>query len=67
MQVSISSQCASALDNLAGFYFKHYVAAEEGPSSAGQVPPQNGYNTFPSFLFPLFLKDWQRIQSLLIA
>ena len=36
-QVSISSQCASALDNLAGFYFKHFVAAEDGPSTAGQV------------------------------
>ena len=35
--MSISSQCASALDNLAGFYFKHFVAAEDGPSPAGQV------------------------------
>ena len=37
MQVGISSQCASALDNLAGFYFKQYVANEDGPSAAGRV------------------------------
>ena len=37
LEVTISSQCASAVDNLAGFYFKHVVAAEELPTEAAQV------------------------------
>ena len=35
LDVSISSQCAAAVDNLAGFYFKG--CAEEAPSPAAQV------------------------------
>ena len=37
LEVTISSQCASAVDNLAGFYFKQVVAAEESPTPAAQV------------------------------
>lgn len=37
LEVVVSSQCASAVDNLAGYYFKHVVAAEETPSPTAQV------------------------------
>ena len=37
LDVSISSQCAAAVDNLAGFYFKG--CAEEAPSPAAQAIP----------------------------
>ena len=35
LDVSISSQCAAAVDNLAGFFFKG--CAEEAPAPAAQV------------------------------
>eukprot|EP00898_Chlorokybus_atmophyticus_P001655 jgi/Chlat1/2490/Chrsp175S02362 len=35
LDVSISSQCASAIDNLAAFYFNSYVSAV----TSGEVPP----------------------------
>ena len=37
LEVQISSQCASAVDNLAGYYFKQVVAAEDTPTPAAQV------------------------------
>ena len=36
LDVSVSSQCAAAVDNLASYYFRHAVAAES-PSPTGQV------------------------------
>jgi len=38
LDVSVSSQCAAAVDNLASYYFRNAAAAET-PSPAGQVPP----------------------------
>ena len=40
LDVVISSQCATAVDNLAGFYFKAVQAnGGETPPAAAQVPP----------------------------
>ena len=40
LDVVISSQCATAVDNMAGFYFKAVQAnGSETPSPAAQVPP----------------------------
>ncbi len=40
LDVVISSQCATAVDNLAGFYFKAVQAnGSETPPPAAQVPP----------------------------
>ena len=38
LDVSVSSQCAAAVDNLASYYFRNAAAAET-PSPAGQVRP----------------------------
>ena len=65
MQVSISSQCASALDNLAGFYFKHFVAAEDGPSTLGQVAPGLSHGWISAvFLQTTWLLDCYSLGSL---
>ena len=36
LDVSVSSQCAAAVDNLASYYFRHAVAAD-APSPTGQA------------------------------
>ena len=44
LDVSISSQCAAAVDNLAGFFFKG--CAEEAPAPAAQVLQHRRINAY---------------------
>ena len=53
LDVVVSSQCAGAVDNLAGFYFKAVQAnGGEPPPAAAQVPLQ-----LTSFSFSLLLRS----------
>lgn len=56
LDVSISSQCASAIDNLAGYYFKHRPDGEK-PNEAGAALAERlarHPNAFPQVLTTLF-------------
>lgn len=55
LDVSISSQCASAVDNLAAFYFNN-ITVEESPSSAAAVNLARHIAECPT-LFPEILKS----------
>ena len=56
LDVGISSQCAAAMDNLAGFYFKHMPNGEE-PTAAGAAMAEHVRqqpDLFPRVLHTLF-------------
>ncbi|GAB4820934.1 hypothetical protein N2152v2_007980 [Parachlorella kessleri] len=56
LDVSISSQCAAAIDNLAGYYFKHMPGSETPTPAAAALAEhlQHRPDLFPAILSSLF-------------
>lgn len=57
LDVSVSSQCAAALDSLAGYYFRHMPVTGEDPSPAGAAIAEHvrqNPDLFPRALSTLF-------------